>query len=151
MQAREVFLNYSAALDRADLDAMAALVHDAFRLQGAGLDGIGGQEFLAAMKAQLDAFAGYSENPTDIRQQGDVVHFVAHVTGRHVGTFALVGREPIQPTGRSIALPPEPAWVRIRDGKLIAYCVAKVPGGGIEGILAQISAPDPGAERAKER
>jgi hypothetical protein len=138
MNARDVFERYSEALGRADLAAMAALVHDAFRLEGAGLDGIGKSEFLAAMKAQLDAFTGYSENPTDIREQGDVVHFVAHVTGTHSGTLALPGMDPIPPTGRAIALPPEPAWVRISDGKLIVYHVTKVAGGGIEGIIQQI-------------
>ena len=138
MTAREVFERYSAALDRADLPAMAALVHEAFRLEGAGLDGIGRTEFLAAMKAQLDAFSGYSENPTDIVADGDTVRFVAHVTGTHTGTLALPGMAPIQPTGRAIALPPEPASVRVRDGKLVAYQVSKVAGGGIDGIIAQI-------------
>ena len=145
MHARDVFVNYSGALDRADLAAMAALVHDEFRLDGAGFDGIGKPEFLAAMKAQLDAFAGYSENPTDIREQDDVVHFVAHVTGSHTGTFVLPGMDPILPTGRAIALPPEPAWVRIGDGKLLVYHVTKVPGGGIDGIIKQIRAPGPDA------
>jgi hypothetical protein len=40
MTAREVFERYSAALDRADLPAMTALIHEAFWLEGAGLDGI---------------------------------------------------------------------------------------------------------------
>jgi hypothetical protein len=141
MTAREVFERYSAALDRADLPAMAALVHDAFKLEGAGLDGIGKREFLAAMKAQLDAFSDYSENATDIVEDSDIVRFVAHVTGTHTGTFALPGMAPIPPTGRAIALPPEPAWVRVADGKLIVYHVSKVAGGGIAGILAQIAAP----------
>jgi hypothetical protein len=141
MTAREVFERYSAALDRADLPAMAALVHDAFKLEGAGLDGIGKREFLAAMKAQLDAFSDYSENATDIVEDSDIVRFVAHVTGTHTGTFALPGIAPVAPTGRAITLPPEPAWVRVADGKLIVYLVSKVAGGGIAGILAQIAAP----------
>ncbi len=140
MTAREVFERYSTALDRADLAAMAALVHDDFRLEGAGLDGIGKTQFLAAMKAQLDAFTGYSENPTDLAEDGDTVRFTAHVTGTHTGTLALPGMAPIAPTGRKIALPPEPASVRVRDGKLVAYRVTAVPGGGIDGILAQIGA-----------
>ena len=138
MSAGDVFARYTEALDRADLAAMAALVHDVFRLEGAGFDGIGKQAFLAAMKAQLDAFTGYSENPTDILEKGDVVNFIAHVTGKHTGPFALPGMEPIAPTGRLLALPPEPAWVRVRDAKLIVYHVTKVAGGGIEGILQQI-------------
>ncbi len=144
MHARDVFYRYTEALDRADLPTMETLIHDEFRLEGAGLDGIGKSEFLAAMKAQLDAFAGYSENPTDIREQGDVVHFVAHVTGDHTRTFALPGIDPILPTGRAIALPPEPAWVRIGDGKLLVYHVTKVRGGGIDGIIEQIRPRGPG-------
>jgi hypothetical protein len=43
LSARDVFARYSEALDRADLATMAALVHDAFWLEGAGFDRIGKQ------------------------------------------------------------------------------------------------------------
>jgi hypothetical protein len=42
------------------------------------------------------------------------------------------------PTGRSIRLPPEPAWVEVRDGKLLVYHVEAVAGGGVDGILIQL-------------
>jgi hypothetical protein len=134
----DVFELYCVALNRADLTAMAALLHDDFRLEGAGLDGIDKPKFLGAMKAQFDAFEGYSENPSGVSEQGDVVRFTAHVTGRHTGTLALPGMAPIPATGRSIALPPEPCWVKIGDGKLSVYHVEAVAGGGIDGILQQI-------------
>jgi hypothetical protein len=44
---------------------------------------------------------------------------------------------PVPPTGRSIRLLPESAWVRIRDGKLFMYHVEEVAGGGITGFLDQ--------------
>ena len=91
MAPKEVFKLYTAALDRGDLDAMAALIHDNFRLEGAGLDGIGKPEFLGAMKAQLDAFPDYSENPTDMTEDGDVVRFVAHVRGTQRGKLGSAG------------------------------------------------------------
>jgi hypothetical protein len=47
---------------------MAALICDNFRLEGRGLDGIGKLEFLSAMKAQLEAFPDYSENPPTWRK-----------------------------------------------------------------------------------
>ena len=141
MTARETFLTYSQALDRGDFAAMTSLVDDDFRLEGAGLDGIGKSEFLAAMKAQMEAFPDYSENPTDVEERGDRVYFVAHVTGTQRGTLALPGMMPVAATGRTIHLPPEPAWVQLRDGKLLVYHVETVAGGGIEGILAQLKAP----------
>jgi hypothetical protein len=66
MSAGNVFARYTEALDRADLVAMAALVHDAFRLECAGLDGIGKQAFLAAIKAQIVA---------DLRSYPSLVRF----------------------------------------------------------------------------
>ncbi len=69
-------------------------------------------------------------------------HFVAHVTGTQRGTLALPGMTPIEATGRVIQLPPEPAWVQVRNGKLLVYHVEAVAGGGIEGILAQLKAPE---------
>jgi ketosteroid isomerase-like protein len=87
---KEIFQHYTAALDRGDLVAMTALIHDDFRLEDAGLDGIGRPEFLAAMKAQIEAFPDYSEDRSDMSEDGDVVHFVAHVAGRSVaGSHSL--------------------------------------------------------------
>jgi predicted ester cyclase len=138
MGARDVFERYSQAIDRNDMKTAAELVHDEFRLEGAGLDGIGKKEFVAAMKAQLDAFPDYSENATCLREEGDVVHFTAHVTGTQKGVLAFPGMKPVQPTGRKIRLPPEPAWVRVKDGRLLVYHVEAVAGGGVGGILVQL-------------
>ena len=138
MSPLETFARYRDALDRGDLSAMEQFIADDFRLEGAGLDGIGKQAFLGAMKAQLDAFPDYSENPSDLREVGEVVHFVAHVRGTQNGTLALPGIDPILPTGRRIELPPEPAWVRVKDSRLLVYHVDPVPGGGVRGILSQI-------------
>jgi SnoaL-like domain len=138
MTPREVFLEYSKALDRGDIPAMDALLHKDFRLDGAGFDGIGKPEFIAAMRAQLTAFPDYSENPTDVKENGDRVLFVAHVTGTQKNALALPGMEPVAATGSQIRLPPEPAWVEIRDEKLAIYHVEAVKGGGIGGILSQL-------------
>lgn len=56
-----------------------------------------------------------------------MVDFVAHVHGTNKNTFALPGMEPVPPTGRSFQLPPEPVWVRVRDGKLLRYHVEACP------------------------
>lgn len=61
MGAKEVFGQHTKALDQGGIDGMAALVSDDFRLEGAGLDGIGEPEFMTAMKAQLEAFPDYSQ------------------------------------------------------------------------------------------
>lgn len=76
---------------------MSVLIHDDFRLEGAGLDGVRKSEFLAAMKAQLEAFPDYSEDPTDLIEDGDAVSFVAHVRGTQRGALALAGVKPIGP------------------------------------------------------
>jgi SnoaL-like domain len=139
MTPEEVFRNYSAALDRGDRRALAALAHDDFQLEGAGLDGIGKAAFLAAMNAQMDAFPDYSENPSDIEERGDRVSFIAHVAGTQRGALILPGMNPVAPTEKSIRLPPEPASVQVREEKLVRYQVTSVPGGGIQGILSQLA------------
>lgn len=135
---RDTFDAYSAALDRGDLDAMAELIDDEFRFEGAGADTVGKREFLAALKTQLDAFPDYTEGATDLVEEGDVIYFVANVRGTQRGALALPGAAPIPPTGREVRLPPASAWVRVHDGRLLAYHLAGVPGGGIEGIVSQL-------------
>ena len=44
----------------------------------------------------------------------------------------------IAPTGKEIKLPPEPAWVKVSEDRLLLYHVEAVPGGGIQGILNQL-------------
>jgi len=117
---------------------MSSLLDEDFRLEGAVLDSVGKADFLGAMKAQMTAFPDYSENPTEIEERDDRVYFVAHVTGTQLGTLALPGIDPVEATGRSIRLPPEPAWVQVKDGKLLVYHVDAVAGGGIAGILEQL-------------
>jgi hypothetical protein len=138
MTAQEIFRQYTDAIDRGDIAAAAALVDDDFRLEGAGLDGVRKPEFIAAMKAQLDAFPDYSENPTNIEEREDTVHFVAHVTGTQRHALVFPGMSPVPPSGRRIQLPPEPAWVRVKDNKLMLYHVQAVPGGGVQGIIEQL-------------
>ena len=140
MNPRDVFARYTQAIDQGDIAAAAALIADDFRLDGAGLDGIGKPQFISAMKAQLDAFPDYSENPTDIEVEENTVHFVAHVSGTQRHTLQIPGLPAVSPTGRKIRLPAEPAWVLVRDGKVVVYHVDAVPGGGVKGILAQLGA-----------
>lgn len=56
MGAKAVFQQFAEAVVRNNIDTVASLVHDDFRIQGAGVSGIGKSEFIAVMKAQLDAF-----------------------------------------------------------------------------------------------
>jgi hypothetical protein len=147
MNAAEVFRQFTEAINRNDITAAAAAVHADFRIEGAGVNGIGKPEFIAVMKAQLDAFPDYSENPTDIQESdnGQVVHFVAHVRGTHKNPFIFPGKPPLASTGRTFQLPPEPAWIRVSDDKLLVYHVQPVAGGGIDGIFSQLTAASKGA------
>jgi hypothetical protein len=101
-------------------------------------NGVGKREFMTAMKAQLDAFPDYSENPMEITEDGDVVRFVAHVRGTQREALTLPGMASIAPTGKEIKLPPEPAWVKVSEDRLLLYHVEAMPGGGIQGILNQL-------------
>ena len=140
MDAKAVFQKFTEAVDCGDIEALGKLVHDDFRIDGAGVTGIGKADFIAVMKAQVDAFPDYSENPSDIKEDegGDVVHFVAHVRGTQMYPLILPGRPPILASELPFQLPPEPAWVKVKDGKLLVYHVEPVRGGGIEGIISQI-------------
>ena len=53
---------------------MAALIHDDFRLEGAGLDGVSKAEFLGAMKAQMNAFTAFFMLAIDLALQGEAIH-----------------------------------------------------------------------------
>ena len=138
MLPHEIFSCYSDAVESHDLDVIADLLHDEFRFEGAGLEGLDKSGFLDVMQAELVAFPDLSENPTDVSEKGNRVSFVAHLTGTHKGLLALPGHPPVEATGRTIQLPPQPAWIEIQNSKIFRYHVDPVAGGGVPGFLAQL-------------
>jgi hypothetical protein len=60
----------------------------------------------------------------------------------HTRVFSLppLGVADIEPTNKSIALPPESATVVVRDGKLASWANVTPADGGLPRILAEVGA-----------
>lgn len=63
--------------------------------------------------------------------------------GTHTGTWAMLGMEPIAPTGRKVRIPEHYFYYRIANDKLTIIFPEPFQGGAPRGILEQIGAELP--------
>jgi hypothetical protein len=90
----------------------------------------------------LDAgMPDFSYNLSDLHGHGDVVEGLIQVSGTHTGilSFPQLGIPPIHETGQEVVLPQVPVKFILKNGKITEMRVQPVPGGGMEGLLQQLS------------
>jgi predicted ester cyclase len=95
-------------------------------------------QFLDMLEALYAAFPDwhYDHAPPEIREGGYAIKW--QQGGTHSGTFALPGRDPIEPTGRTVTIPEQWFFYRICSDEIVEIRPAPVSGGAPEGILTQI-------------
>ena len=126
--------------EQGNIEAMGDQMADDFAFTGATPRPMNKEQFLEVMRAIITAIPDWRFNITNVSGAGDNVRMVNRITGKNTGTFNYppMGINSVPPTGKSIALPQETADMVVRDGKIVAYIVTPVQGGGLMGILTQL-------------
>ena len=144
MELPDSLARYAAALPAHDVDAVAATVSDdlAFVSQGRTLDK---PAFLSMLRALYAAFPDWSYEIHAIYELGPGEFSIRwEQGGTHTGTFELPGLDPILPTGRSVAIPPQEFFYRLGPGGLISRIEPdSIPHGAPRAILEQIGVTTP--------
>ncbi|HEX7621749.1 MAG TPA: nuclear transport factor 2 family protein [Anaerolineales bacterium] len=106
---------------------------------------VGKREFIGLMTALVAAIPDWKFNAKDFKLNGDKVTVVAQITGTQTGELNLPmpGFHKFPATGKHIALPKEGMTVTVKNGKITRLESEVVPGGGVNGILAQLGVPIP--------
>ena len=96
------------------------------------------QQFLAMLRALYHAFPNwhYEHDPPQVT--GDTIAIRWRQGGSHTGELSLPGFEPIPATGKTVKIPEQHFYYRVRDGKIIQIKPDPIPGGAPGGILKQI-------------
>ena len=136
-QAAEAFL---AGINTLNLDAAAPYCTNNFTYSGPLPKPVNLQEWRGLAGLFLKAFPDWNFNAKVSREEGNVVHLTAQVTGTQTGELDLtpLGMGVIPATGKSIALPQSPGRVTLAGDKIANFHLDVVPGAGIPGILAQL-------------
>ena len=131
-----------SAIESGDFSSARALLHDDFEFSGPVPQPIGPEAWLGVHRALYDAMPDLRFNATNFTDDRYTVRFNVALTMHHTGTLNLpaLGIADLEPTNKSIALPPESATVVVRDGKLSSWSNVTPADGGVGRILAEAGA-----------
>ena len=142
----EVVLAATVAMERGDFDSARGMMTDDFTFSGPVPEPVDRESFLGLMRGLIAGLPDWSFGMRDLREDGDVVHGLAHVSGTHIGTISLpfLGIPDLPATGRHAENADEPVTMTVRGGKLAGIHADVGPDGGVAGILRQLGATIPG-------
>lgn len=128
-----------SAIEAGDFPAARALLRDDFEFSGPVPQPIGPDAWLGVHRALYGAMPDLRFNATNFTDDGQTVRFNVALRMHHTGTLALpaLGIADLEPTNKSIELPPESATVVVRDGKLASWSNVTPADGGLGRILAE--------------
>jgi hypothetical protein len=122
-----------------DLHKAADYLADDFKFIGVAPQPFGKQEALGLWTALRAALPDFNHNMRDLREAGNMVYAVVEVTGTHTGTLNVPGVVSLPASGRPLHNPAERIAITVRNGKAVEWEIEHTPGGGLSGILGQLS------------
>jgi predicted ester cyclase len=136
-----------SAIEAQRWDEARGYLADDFAFSGAVPQPVNADAWLAVHKAFAAAMPDFSFNARDIREEESSVRLQVQPSGTQTRELALPipGIPAIAPTGKRVQLAPESCACEFRGDKLISYHVHTTPGGGVQGILAQLGVAAPTA------
>jgi predicted ester cyclase len=134
-----------AATEAGDFKKLESMLADDMVFAGPVPEPLGKREFLGVQMAMLAAMPDWKFNPTDWKENGDVVTVNFQISGTQTGELSLPmpGLSKLPPSGKKVSMPKEPSTFTVKNGKLARLDVASTPGGGVMGILSQLGVKMP--------
>jgi hypothetical protein len=140
MSALDIVKAGLAAIEAGDFKKLDSMVADDMVFAGPVPEPLGKREFIGVQSAMHTAKPDWKFNPSDFKENGDVVTVNFQITGTQTGELSLPmpGLPKLPPSGKKVSLPKEQSTFTVKNGKLARLDVASTPGGGVTGILAQL-------------
>ncbi|MEM8852132.1 MAG: hypothetical protein AAGD34_00440 [Pseudomonadota bacterium] len=134
------------AIDEGDFARAKSCLSDDFtRSSTLHPDPMDGDTWLGQLKLIEPLFSDVSHNTAITAEDGEEVRGTVQLTGCHTGRTTLPALSHLTPTGKRFSLPPEPFVARVREGRIVTIHVAMGEGGGLPGIIKQLTGgPDDG-------
>lgn len=139
MSSAETLKALDALISGGDLRRAGDFLTDDFQFVGVRPQPLGKAEALGVWTTLRAALPDFNHNLRDVRASGNIVYGVVEVTGTQTGTLNVPNGPTIPATGRQVRNPAERVAVTVRGGAVCRWEIEHVPGGGLEGLLAQIS------------
>ena len=145
MNAIDMIKSGLAGMEMGQPGKLAEILTDDMVFAGPVPEPVGKREFLGLQTALVKAMPDWKFNATDFKLIGEQVTTVFQITGTHTAELSLPmpGFPKVPPSGKHVSLPKEPITITLKNGKISRIESARVPGGGVAGVLAQLGIPMP--------
>jgi predicted ester cyclase len=145
MNAIDMIKSGLAGMEMGQPGKLADILTDDMVFAGPVPEPVGKREFLGLQTALVKAMPDWKFNATDFKQNGEQVTTVFQITGTQTSELSLPmpGFPKVPASGKHISLPREPITITLKNGKISRIESARVPGGGVAGVLAQLGIPMP--------
>jgi predicted ester cyclase len=106
---------------------------------------VGKREFISIQIAMVATMPDWKFNGKDFKQNGDKVTATFQISGTQTSELNLPmpGFPKVPASGMHVSLPQEGMTFTVKDGRINRIESAKVLGGGVAGVLAQLGVPMP--------
>jgi predicted ester cyclase len=140
MDAKDTVLRVLSLIESDDIDAAMGMLADDFTFSGPVPEPVDGATWLGLHHELNSAFPDFGFNPSDFRQDGDMVYGTVQISGTQRGELDLtpIGLPKIPATGKSVRLPAEHSETRVVNGKLQYLKTDADERGGVAAILSQL-------------
>lgn len=138
MDAIDIVKSGLRAWEASNADILDSLLSEDFTFSGPVPQPLSKNEFIGFMQAVLAVYPNFRFNESSIKQEGEQVSVICHITGTHTGTLELPGLPAISATGKKVTSPAEVQHFRIKSGKIVAVIAELAPGGVLPRLLAQL-------------
>jgi hypothetical protein len=139
MNALDIVTKLDKEICGGELAKAATYLAEDFRFVGVSpqpLDKAGALGVWATIRAALPDF---SHNMRNLRETANIVYATVEAGGTHTGTLSIPDGPTVPATRRKWQNPLERIAITVRDGKVKEWAVESVPGGGISGLLGQLT------------
>ena len=134
-----VLMSLEKEISGGDLAKAAQYLAEDFKFVGVGPEAFGKDQSLGVWATLRAALPDFNHNLRNLREAGSMVYATVEVTGTHTGTLAIPHGPTLPATGRRVQNPLERIAITTRNGKVTQWAVETVPGGGLSGLIGQLS------------
>ena len=139
MSAIDIVTKLDKEISGGELAKAAPYLAEDFRFVGVGPQPLGKAEALGVWATIRAGVPNFSHNMSSLREAGNIVYATVEAGGTHTGTLSIPHGPTVPATQRTWRNPLERIAITVRDGKVTEWAIEAVPGGGLAGMLGQLT------------
>jgi hypothetical protein len=139
MNALDIVTKLDKEICGGELAKAAGYLAEDFHFVGVGPEALNKDQALGVWATIRAGLPDFSHNMRNLRAAFNVVYATVEAGGTHTGTLSIPNGPTVPATQRKWQNPIERIAITVRDGKVKEWAVESVPGGGLAGLLGQLT------------